>query len=244
MLIKGILSFPTLFVPKVAKGATVAKYSISVLLPPNDPQVAVIQAEVDAAKLNTFPSGYTGTDECLLAYDVKYAGKEYHDPKFSGWFVFSCNVKEEQGKPSVVDSAYTPIIDPGAVYPGMVGYVNAGISGYVKGKGGIGGWLNGVMITAEEPPMGRLDNKPSVEQMFASVSAAPVSAPGAPVSIPAPISQPPVAPVAVAPVAVAPVTLQMTAAAKGVTLEQYLATPGWTEQMLIDRGLAIRPSFA
>jgi hypothetical protein len=35
----------------------------------------------------------------------------------------------------------------------------------------------------------------------------------------------------------------MTAKANGVTLETYLATPGWTEQMLIDQGLAIRPSF-
>jgi hypothetical protein len=30
----------------------------------------------------------------------------------------------------------------------------------------------------------------------------------------------------------------MTAAANGVTYEQYMATPGWTDQMLIDQGLA------
>jgi hypothetical protein len=36
----------------------------------------------------------------------------------------------------------------------------------------------------------------------------------------------------------------MTAKANGVTLEQYLATPGWTEELLIEQGLAIRPSFA
>jgi hypothetical protein len=52
------------------------------------------------------------------------------------------------------------------------------------------------------------------------------------------------APVVAAPVVAAPVaTLTMTAKAAGVTLEQYLATPGWTEQMLLDQGLAIRPSF-
>ena len=168
MLIKGIISFPTLFTPKVAKGATDPKYSCTVLLPPNDPQIAALQAEVDAAKLNTFPSGYTGQDECFAPYDVKYAGKDYYDPRFSGWYLFSCSAKQDD-RPSVVDTNYTPIIDPGAVYSGMVAYVNANISGYVKGKGGIGGWLNGVMLTAEEPPMGRLDNKPSVEQMFAGV---------------------------------------------------------------------------
>ena len=189
---------------------------------------------------------------------MKYAGKDYYDPRFTGWHVLSTTAKQDD-KPSVVDMAYTPIIDPGAVFSGMVGYVNLAISGYVKGKGGIGGWLNGVMLTAEEPPMGRLDNKPSVEQMFAGVNgqAAPPVAP-TPMGQPAPMSPPtaapvsafdaPVAPVAPAPMAppVVPVAapLQMTAKANGVTLEQYLATPGWTEQMLIDQGLAIRPSFA
>ena len=246
-LIKGIISFPTLFTPKVAKGATDPKFGVSVLLPPTDPQVATLQAEVDAAKANGFPSGYTGQDECFGPYDTKYAGKDYYDPRFSGWFVFSCSAKADD-RPAVVDPVHTPIIDPSQVFSGMVAYVNAGISAYTKGKGGVGGWLNGVMVTAEEPPMGRLDNKPSVEQMFAGVAgAAPVTAQAAPVPAPnAPVAPAPVAPVAPAPVApVAPApALQMTALANGVTLESYLATPGWTEELLIEKGLAIRPSFA
>jgi hypothetical protein len=250
MLIKGIISFPTLFTPKVAKGATEAKFGVSVLLPPGDPQIAAIQAEVDAAKANSFPSGYTGQDECFGPYDTKYAGKDYYDQRFSGWYVFSSSAKADD-KPSVVDQAYQPVIDPSQVYSGMVAYVNAAISGYTKGKGGIGGWLNGVMITEEEPTMGRLDGKPTVEQMFASVTGAPaphVAANGAQVAhsgvanatpAPAPAAPPPPGQTVPAPQP----ALQMTAAANGVTLEQYLATPGWTEQLLIDQGLAIRPSF-
>ena len=251
MLIKGIISFPALFTPKLAKGATEPKFGATILLPPGDPQIAAIQAEVDAAKLDGFPSGYTGADECFGPYDVKYAGKDYYDQRFTGWHVFSCSAKADD-KPSVVDQAYQPIIDPSQVFSGMVAYVNAGISGYVKGTGGIGGWLNGVMTTAEESPMGRLDNKPTVEQMFASVTGAPaphVAANGAPVAhpgvanaAPAPAAPQPLAPPAPAPAPPAP-ALQMTAAVNGVTLEAYLNTPGWTEQMLIDQGLAIRPSF-
>ena len=251
MLIKGIISFPTLFTAKVPQAGGDAKYGVTVLLPPNDPQLAAIQAEVDAAKQNTFPSGIpNNANVCFAPYDVKYAGKDYYDPRFTGWHIFTCSAKQED-KPSVVDGNYNQIIDPGQVYSGMVAYVNAGISGYIKGTGGVGGWLNGVMLTAEEPPMGRLDNKPSVEQMFAAVPggapqvAAPAPAapmaPNAPqAAAPAPMSPPAPAPAAPQ----APVQLQMTAAANGVTLEQYLATPGWTEQMLIDQGLAIRPSFA
>ena len=213
--IKGILSFPNVFTPKLAKGANEEKYGCTVLLPPTDPQVAVLLAEVEVAKANTFPSGYTGSDECFSLYDTKYAGKDYYDPRFTGWYVFSCTAKADD-RPAVVDINRQPVIDPSKVFSGMIAYVSAGISGYVKGKGGIGGWLNGVMITDEEPTMGRLDGKPSIDQMFAN------------------------APGGSAPVA----TLVMTDKAAGVTLEQYLATPGWTEQMLVDQGLAIRPSFS
>ena len=254
MLIKGIISFPALFTPKLAQGATEPKFGCTVLLAPGDPQIAAIQAEVEAAKANSFPSGYTGQDECFGPYDVKYAGKEYYDQRFTGYYVFSCSAKADD-KPSVVDQAYQPIIDPSQVFSGMVAYVNAGISGYTKGRGGIGGWLNGVMITAEEAPMGRLDNKPTVEQMFASVTGGPaphaatngavVNHPGVANATPAPAAAAPPAAPQPPPVATQPAqpALQMTAAANGVTLEQYLATPGWTEQMLIDQGLAIRPSF-
>jgi len=246
---KGILSFPALFTPKLAKGATDPKFSGSILLPPGDPQIAVIQAEVEAAKGNSFPSGYTGSDECFAAYDTKYAGKDYYDARFTGWYVLSFSAKQDD-KPAVVDMAHQPIINPGDVISGMVVWVSMGISGYTKGKGGIGGWLNGVMVTAEEPPMGRLDNKPSVDQMFANVGAPPAagtypdqtltSPVTAPAPAPAPVAPtpPPAAPPAPAP------ALQMTAAANGVTYETYMATPGWTDELLIAQGLAIKPSFA
>ena len=224
-LVKGILSFPALFTPKVAKGATDAKFGVSVLIAPSDPQIAVLQAEVEAAKLNTFPSGYTGQDECFSPYDVKYAGKDYYDPRFSGWYVFSCSAKAED-RPTVVDMTYTQIIDPAAVFSGMTGYVNAGISGYVKGKGGVGGWLNGVMITAEEPPMGRLDNKPSVEQMFSGVTGGPVAPVPAPNAAPAP----------------APAPAHVMTATATFTYEQYISA-GHTDDSLIREGLMIAPSF-
>jgi hypothetical protein len=236
------------------------------LLPPNDPQVAIIQAEVEAAKVNGCPSGYNGADECFGLYEHKIpADKNYYDPRFNGWYLFTCTAKEVD-RPSVVDMAFTPIIDPGAVYSGMVGYVNAGISYYPKGKAGIGGWLNGVMVTAEEPPMGRLDNKPSVEQMFAGVQggaqvqAAPQMA--APMAPPVVAGQPPVtnpphmqapapmtpvraapAPMTPAPPAPASIALQMTAAANGATYESMIAA-GWTDETLLAQGMAIKPSFA
>lgn len=234
-LIKGILSFPTLFTPKVATGATEAKFNVGVLIPPNDPQIAVLQAEVEQAKVNGCPSGYNGQDECFGLYEVKIPpSKSYHDARFVGWYLFTSTAKAED-RPSVVDVNYNPIIDPGAVFSGMVGFVNAGISYYPKGKAGIGGWLNGVMITTMEPPMGRLDGKPTVEQMFADVSGGTPAAPA-----PSPVSPPPQAPQP---------QYVMTEKANGLTREQYLATPGWTDELLIKQSMmlppaGVTPSFA
>jgi hypothetical protein len=236
--VKGIISFPTLFTPKVAQGATEAKFNISILLPPNDPQIAVINQLVEQAKLDAFPSGYTGTDQCLNAYDVKFQGKSYYDARFSGWWVFSCSAKADD-RPSVVDTNYQPVLNPSDVYSGMIAHVNAGVSGYVKGRGGIGGWLNGVMITSEDSDFGRLDGKPSTEQMFAGIGnpgpantlPPQVAAPPAPMAPPAPPA--PVAPVAA--------QRQMTAAANGTTYEAYVAA-GWSDDLLIQNGMMVGPT--
>ena len=213
--VKGILNFPNLFTAKTAKGATEPKFSCGVLLPANDPQIPAIQAEVDQAKLNTFPTGYTGSDECFGLYEVKIpVSKDYHDPRFVGWYLLTANAKADD-RPAVVDMNRQPIIDPASVFGGMVGYISMAISGYTKGKGGVGGWLNGIMVTDEEPPVGRLDGKPSVDQMFANVNGA----------------APP-----------APAQLIMTAAANGMTYQQYLDA-GWNDQQMIDGGVAQKPSF-
>ena len=114
--IKGIISFPAIFTPKTPKGSTEEKYGCSVLIAPGDPQIAVLQAEVNAAKANSFPSGYDGSDECFAPYDTKYAGKDYYDPRFTGWYVFSCSAKADD-RPAVVDANRQPVIDPSKVDP-------------------------------------------------------------------------------------------------------------------------------
>lgn len=252
MQIKAIISFPKLFVAKPAKGSTEPQFGAGFLFPPNDPQIAQIQAEVDAAKANTFPKGFPASaGVCFEAYDTKFAGKEYYDPRFSGWHVLSTTAKQDS-RPASVNMAGQPIMDPAKVYSGAVVYAHVGIGGYVKGKGGVGGYLNGVMLTEEEPPMGRLDGKPSVEQMFAGINAtnqpAPPSTPVAP-----PVQQAPVAPAAPVPQAPTPPApaapaYVMTEKAAGATREAFKAN-GWTDAMLVEQGYmtlpgGVTPSFA
>ena len=227
--VKCILSFPALFTPKKVKDASgqdtgEAKYSAVGLLEPTHPQIPVILAAINTAKQDTFPSGFPSKgDVCFDTYDNKYRGKEYYDPRFSGWYAVSMTAKADD-RPAVVDINRAPILDPAKVFSGAAVYLSFGVSGYTKGTGGVGGWLNGVMVLDEEPPMGRLDNKPTADQMFADVA------------------------IGAAPIAARGVTYQMTPAAGGFTREQYLADPSWSDKLLIERGMmvilgGVTPSF-
>lgn len=264
--IKGVAYFTNkLFTPKRMKDAGGNEtgdpsYGLELLIPPGDPQINTLQQLVDEAKANTFPSGFPANASCcFLPYDTKYSGKDYYDPRFTGWHVLSTSAKEDD-KPAVVYQDHSPVVDPGDVCSGTLIWMNVGISGFTKGKGGVGGWLNGVMTTKELCEHGRLDGKPSVDQMFAGVGDAPAAAPQAPTTpapqaSTAPVAAPPVAPAPAAPTPPVPPAAppaapqyQMTAAANGATREQMHAA-GWTDETLIAHGMmlppnGVTPSFA
>jgi len=248
---KGIMMFPTLFTAKKVKDASGqgtgdAKFSAALLFRAGDPQIAQIQAIVDKAVAESFPSGFpTKGDKCFGPYDDKFRGKEYYDPKLSGCYVLTTTAREDD-KPSVVGMDRQPLMDANKACAGAVVYMNAGISAYTKGTGGVGGWLNGVMATEEDMPFGRLDGKPSIEQMFADVggdpatggaAGAPPPAPDAPPPPPAPDAPPPPPP----PAPDAP-QFVMTAKANGVTRAKFLENPAWSDELLIQHGYMLPPN--
>lgn len=172
MHIYGIVSFPKIFVAKPPKGSKIPNYGLSILLPADDPQVADIQAAVAEAKSND--GNYSGNRENFGLYDDKCKDDKSYMPQFSGWYIFTCTAKEED-KPVVVNMNHDVIIDPGAVPSGTMVWVDAAITVYHGGTGGVGGWLNGVMVTEDEMTMGRLDGRPSASQMFAGVGDKPTA---------------------------------------------------------------------
>jgi len=177
LLVKGIASVPQLFQPRVGAAGGDPKFQLTLLLPPTDPQLQTIYQEVQTAIQNGFPQGMRPNQTvCFMPYDEKYRGKDYYDQRFSGWWALSLSAPQDN-KPAVVDMNRQPVIDPSMVYSGCVVYASCGISAFTKGNGGIGGWLNGVMVTGEMGDMGRLDGRPTVDQMFSN---APTGGPGLP----------------------------------------------------------------
>ena len=230
MRIKALLSFPKLFTPEIPKGGTDPKYGVTLLIPPDDPNVAAITQMVTEAATKGYPNGMpANTETCFKWYDTKYAGKTYYDPRFSGWYTLSLSARVDD-RPYVsekVSGVIRDILDPSAIFSGCIAHVDFGITYYAKGKGGIGGWLNGVLYQGEISSFGRLDGRSTAEQMFGDIedaapvaqspvaAAPPMPAPAGLGQMAAPVAAAPVAaaPVAAAPVAVAPVAPAPVAAA-------------------------------
>ena len=94
------------------------------------------------------------------------------------------------------------------------------------------------MISGDLFEYGRLDNRPTVEQMFGSVDTS-AGAPALGAPPPAPNAAPPPAP---------PVVHQMLPAAGGCTYEQMIAA-GWNDEQLIANAMmappgGVTPSFS
>jgi hypothetical protein len=225
------------------------KYRCNFLIAPDHPQLNQLRAEFENVKNAGFPSGmHHQADICLQQYDMKYQGKDYYDARFSGWWTLSAAAKVDS-KPSLVDTDMQPIIDPSKIFSGMLCHVNFNMFSFTQGKTGVAAGLNGVMILGIEGPMGRLDNKPTVEQMFSGLSvsnrpnAAPVDVAARQGTNTAQQNRRPPPPPPVANVK------QMTAKAEAEGYDyDYLKQANWTDQQMIQAGYlvppAVTPSFA
>lgn len=170
--VKGILSFPRLFTAVATNEGDDPKFSTVVLIRKDDPQVAVIQGILETEKANGFPSGFPVNGkvffkDCTDAFPTK--------PELAGYMCLSSSSKAEH-KPSVVDAGLNPVIDPATVYAGAEAWValNTFTYNHTMNKG-VSAGLNAVMLTGLEGELGRLDNRPSAQDLFADVGvAAPV----------------------------------------------------------------------
>lgn len=229
----GILSYPHLTQPRAVNPGDDPKYSAAILIPKGDAQIAVLEATIAADLANAWPSGAPASAKKFLK-DGAVAFP--NDPAMHNYMIVSANAKADQ-RPHTVDSAMKPLVDPSKIFAGAM--VHAAINTFTYNQPvnkGVSAGLNGVMFTGEVGPLGRLDGRPSVEQMFSGVAGAPAPTAAAPAPAAPTPPTPPVPPASPAPSAVH----QMTPAANGVTYEQYQGA-GWSDVQLIEAGLMLPP---
>ena len=207
--VKGILSYPHLFTPRAVQQGDEPKFSASILVAKNDPQVAAIQQIIETEKANGFPNGFPAKGKVFL----KDGAVEHpDDTKLHDYYIISGGAKADS-KPHLVDASLNPVMDQSQAYPGAVVWAAFNSFTYdMAVNKGIAAGLNGVMLTGEMGALGRLDSQPTVEQMFAGAGEAPAQ-------------------------------FVMTAAANGLTREEYHAS-GWSDEQLVQNGLMISPSFS
>lgn len=183
------ISYPHLFTPHVAPGATEAKYGGALIIPNNAPAVPENQLPGGTLLEQIFNARAS-----ILAGDLKgaapapgkdlpcYPGptREPNNPDFAYVYILSANNKT---KPAVVDGNMQPVMDVDLIYPGC--YVNASVSIYFYAKPvkGIAVGLDGVQFLRDGP---RLDNKPTASQMFKPIAGAPPAMAGMPAQYQAP----------------------------------------------------------
>lgn len=221
--VKGILSYPHLFTPRSVNPGDEPKFSASILIRKDDPQVQQIQQIIDTEKANGWPNGFPHNGKQFM----KDGAVQHPDrPEMHNYMIISANAKADS-KPHVVDAQMNPVMNQADAYAGAIAWAafNSFIYNQAVNKG-VGCGLNGIMLTGEEGELGRLDGKPTVEGMFGDIAG------GAPPAAPAPAAPKHV----------------MTDKANGLTREQYHQA-GWSDEQLIQHGMmqppgGVAPSFA
>ena len=228
-----IIMFPKVFQAQASEPGNDPRYTCLFFLPAGHPQQDQLLTMAKNAENETFPSGFPKNgNRSIKTYDQAFEDSDYYNPAMSGGLLVSCSAKEGD-KPAIVDLQMQEVL-PNQLWPGCLVNAFIGVSGYKAGKGGVGGWLNGVQTHEVDGEFGRFDGKPSVEQMFGGGAAQPVAqAAATPPPAPGKAATPPPAP--------SGPTLTAKATAEGQTYEGLKAA-GWTDAQMVEHGYITMPA--
>ena len=153
---KARLSFVNIWEPKVARGSTEAKYSVSVLVPKSDTATkAKIDACIEAAKEvgKAKWGGKIPVNLKLVVHDGDNdAERGDRGDEYKGHWFFTASTKT---KPGVVDANREEITNTTAVYSGCYGKVNINFYPYdSNGSKGVACGLNHVQFLEDGEPLG------------------------------------------------------------------------------------------
>jgi len=218
--LEGILSYPHLFTPRAVQPGDAPKYSANLLIAKDNPLLPQLEALIEQAKAAGFPTGFPAGGKLPLKQSADYPD----------YWQINCNSLDSV---PVVDMDRQPVVDRAMVFAGAKVFMNVGVGSYNQPVNkGVSCFLNGVMTTGVEGPLGRIDGRQSADQMFGAAGAAPATtAAVAPAPPPTPATPP-----------AAAVGLIMTPAANGMSYEQYREA-GWSDEQMIAGGVGMSASF-
>ena len=160
-----IISYPNLFTAKQVNNQGAPKYSAAFIIRADNPKLKELVAAASDLTAKAYPDGVPHNFKTLplCKGEVYQDGKHKNDPIYQGAYVLNTSKDAAQGKPSVVDGNMQPVLDPGKVYPGLVVNVAVSVYTYKNVSKGVTTGLEAVQIVRDGE---RLDNKPSVNELF------------------------------------------------------------------------------
>ena len=162
----GTFSFPHLFEASAVEEGGTKRYSCQVLYSLND-DLSGLQNIIKSLVDKHFPDGIpAGSTLPLMKGSAYKPGDEFYADKM----IVSMAMPETQGRPALVynDANRTEIIDRTQLYAGCRVIPHVSVYYFTKGKKGIACGLNGILKTGDGD---RLDNRPTVNDMFGGVEA-------------------------------------------------------------------------
>ena len=155
------ISYPHLFQAKQINNQGDPKFSAAFIIRADNPALRQLVDTANRLAAEAHPGGLPHNFKTLplTKGEDKYPG----NADYVGTYVLNTSKGSAQGRPSVVDQNMQEVIDPGKVYPGMVVNVAVSVYTYSNVSKGVTTGLEAVQLVRDGD---RLDNKPSVDELF------------------------------------------------------------------------------
>jgi len=155
------ISYPHLFQAKQINNQGDPKFSAAFIIKADNPGLKLLVEKAKTLVAEKYPGGtpHNFKQLPLAKGEDKYPG----NADYVGTYVLNTSKGAAQGRPSVVDQHMQEVIDPGKVYPGMVVNVAISVYTYANVSKGVTTGLEAVQLVRDGD---RLDNKPSVDELF------------------------------------------------------------------------------
>lgn len=148
------LSYVHVFEPTTAPGSTVAKFSVSIIIPKSDKKaIAAIKACIEAAKADGLAKTFGGKFPANGKVPLRDGDTERpEDPTYANSYFINASSRT---KPGIVDALLQPITDATELYSGAYGKVSLNFYPFnTNGNKGIACGLNNIQKIADGEALG------------------------------------------------------------------------------------------
>ena len=162
------VAYPHLAQPKAFKGEKDPKYSVTLVIPKDDPQIATIRA-IEQALIAKELDGVIPTGNNILLKEAP------NNPAMAGCYLMAAKTKDQPGLSHRTEAGRQKLLDPTVIQDGDWCYCAINIYAYTQPSKGVTSFLNYVMFDRRGEGKLGTGGGPSEDEAFAHVPGAAAS---------------------------------------------------------------------